>query len=182
MAIEDMTRWPYRMRTLLTSSVCFIHTVASFCFQTRVVPTCKKEKMGWIQRRWVSIGEAKKRKCTAPHLIGQEQSMQFSENDHGPFYLTPGERIQNKNQVPAWQQVTWQKTKPELMRDLNWAGFNIKGRYTMNELRQHSRRFDVPLTIDEEVIQPGWVSQNKGLLHVLWERGWIDERNVQNIS
>ena len=115
----------------------------------------------------------------ATHLIGQEQSMQFSENDDGPFYLTPEERLRNKIRINTGQQVTRQKTKPKLMSDLKRAGFSIKGRYTMDELRQQARRFDVPLTIEEEVIQPGWVGQNKGLLQVLWERGWIDGRNIR---
>ena len=85
------------------------------------------------------------------HLTGQEPSMQFSEND-GPFYLSPEDRFQNKNEVPTGQQVTRQKTKPELMSDLKRAGFSIKGRYTMDKLKQQARRFNVPLTIIEEVI------------------------------
>ena len=33
------------------------------------------------------------------------------------------------------------------MNDLKRTGFNIKGRYTMEKLKQQARRFDVSLTL-----------------------------------
>ena len=111
--------------------------------------------------------------------VDQEQTMQFTDRDQGPFYFSPEERLAKKHPVPTGREVRRSKTKPELMCELKRSGFEIKGRYTMDEIRKQAQRFNIPLQVTEEVIKPGCVGQNKGLLQVLWERGWIDQRNIR---
>ena len=38
------------------------------------------------------------------------------------------------------------------------------------------------MEITEDVIKPGWVGANKGLLQVLWERGFVDENRWREYS
>jgi hypothetical protein len=38
----------------------------------------------------------------------------------------------------------------------------------------------ISLTIEEEAVRPGRVNDPKGLLQVLWERGWIDKANYSS--
>ena len=40
-------------------------------------------------------------------------------------------------------------------------------------------RFNIPLEKNQNYVQPGWDGQNKGLLQVLWGRGFVNEREVQ---
>ena len=111
--------------------------------------------------------------------VGQEQSLQFSEDDDGPFYLKPRKRRNTKHPIVTEKVITRSKTKPELLSELRDAGFAIKGKYTMREMKNQAVRFNIPLEKTENYVQPGWVGQNKGLLQVLWERGFINEREVK---
>ena len=106
--------------------------------------------------------------------VGQEQSLQFSEDDDGPFYLKPRKRKNTKHPIVTDKIITRAKTKPELLGELRDAGFHIKGNYTMREIKNQAVKFNVPLEKTENYVQPGWVGQNKGLLQVLWERGFIN--------
>ena len=103
--------------------------------------------------------------------VGQKQSMQFTDSDMGPFYLSGEERLAKKHPVPTGREKRRTKTKPELICELKRVGFDIKGRYSMDEIKSQARRYNIPLDITEEVVKPGWVGSNKGLLQVLWERG-----------
>ena len=80
--------------------------------------------------------------------------------------------------VCGWQD---QKTRGELLRELKQKGFAVRGHYKMKKLRQFANHYDLPLEIREELIKPGWVGASKGLLQVLWERGFVDETRKMNI-
>ena len=77
--------------------------------------------------------------------VGQEQSLQFSEDNDGPFYLKPRKRRNTKHPIVTEKVITRTKTKPELLCELRDAGFAIKGTYTMREIKNQAVSFNVPL-------------------------------------
>jgi hypothetical protein len=44
----------------------------------------------------------------------------------------------------------------------------------MNEIKEFANRHGVDLQYRKAHIMEGWVGKSKGLLQILWERGWID--------
>ena len=68
--------------------------------------------------------------------VDQEQSMQFTDRDQGQFYLSEEEHLAMKHPVQTGREVRRLETKPELMCELKRVGFEIKGRYTMDEIKK----------------------------------------------
>ena len=112
---------------------------------------------------------------TATHLIDQPQSLYFKSTDNGHFYLSEEKKAEQKYDRPTGEQRTRVKTKYELLQHLKREGFKDRVLHTMEQLNTHTNRLHVPLEITEDVIKLGWVGANKGLLQVLWERGFVDE-------
>ena len=61
-------------------------------------------------------------------------------------------------------------------------GHIVRGHVTKKELEQLAEEHGVELTSEVEVIEEGWCGKPKGLLQVLWERGWTDEKNASEYS
>ena len=60
--------------------------------------------------------------------------------------------------------------------------FRPKGLRHISDLTNHTRAHNIPIEVTEEIIGPGWVNENKDLLQVLYERGWVDEENIGEYS
>ena len=118
----------------------------------------------------------------ASYHIGEAQSMCFKETDDGPFYLTLRDRQEQRYPTLTGQQITRQKTKAELVQDLKRAGFNMRGHYTMDDLIQHASNNHMPLSVTHEVIKPDWVGASKGLLQILWGRGYVDAEKCREYT
>ena len=54
--------------------------------------------------------------------------------------------------------------------------FEQQQSYTKNELQDFARIRGIDLFEEKDVILKRWQGQPKGLLQVLWERGFIDEQ------
>ena len=74
------------------------------------------------------------------------------------------------------------KTKKQLISDLKGKGVKLIIHYSRDELHQLALENEIELTFTEPVIIPGWLGKPKGLLHVLWERGWINEDEISKYS
>jgi len=111
----------------------------------------------------------------ATHLVGQPQSMIFKDSDSGPFYLTEQEREIQKYPVATGRMRVRKKSRKELLEGLKQRGMVIKGNYSIKQLVQYANNYNLPVETNEEVIRPGWVGATKGLLQVLWERGFVKE-------
>ena len=61
-------------------------------------------------------------------------------------------------------------------------GHIVRGHCSKEELDELAKKFDIELTYDLEVVEEGWLGNPKGLLQVLWEKGWIDENNVSKYT
>ena len=44
----------------------------------------------------------------------------------------------------------------------------------MDDLIEHANSKHISLSVTHDVIKPGWVGANNGLLQILWERGYVD--------
>ena len=74
------------------------------------------------------------------------------------------------------------KTKKEIKKELNEKGHNVRGHCGREDLEELARKNSIALTYETDVIEEGWLGKPKGLLQVLWERGWIDKNKVNEYS
>jgi hypothetical protein len=77
------------------------------------------------------------------------------------------------------QQVD--KTKADLDQELSQGQMHVidPRKYKLNRLQEMAREQNIDLRRNETLMkEEGWVGKQKGLLQVLWERGWIDESNL----
>ena len=54
----------------------------------------------------------------------------------------------------------------------------MRGHTTQERIDQLTKEHDIELTCSVEVVKEGWLGKPKGLLQVLWERGWINESRL----
>jgi len=71
-------------------------------------------------------------------------------------------------------------TKEELMRKLQEKGVTATG--NMKNLQRLCRNAGINLVEMTPKIQQGWEDQPKGMLQILWERGWINEQNLASYT
>ena len=116
-----------------------------------------------------------------PRIIqpGQTQCLSFFEIDVGPFWMTPDERILNRlDQVLDCDPTTTRTMVPrnisELILELHGKGIKTKGK-NRKELVDLCINNKIPINRGQVPrIEEGWVGMEKGLLQVLFERGFID--------
>jgi hypothetical protein len=105
--------------------------------------------------------------------VGDAQHMIFQPTDEGPFWMTPEEREKRRHDVRVQGKKKKRKyDKEELLNMLKEKGLTVKGK--VKALQQAATANGIPIEEELEVIIEGWEGKAKGLLQVLWERGWID--------
>ena len=110
----------------------------------------------------------------------ETQYMVFREGDDGPFWLSAQEREQSRVARPTDIRKKRDKTNKELEEDLRQVpGFLLTRKLRKKELQVLATRHNIDLKIEIEVTKRGWMNEPKGLLQVLWERGWIDETKLR---
>lgn len=102
--------------------------------------------------------------------VGQTQSMAFKEDDLGPWELSAEERVAQKHDRATGDKKTEVKRKKQLMEELGMTNRGTR----IDKLKEEAVRRGIPLTFEVDNIKKGWVGASKGMLQVLWERGWID--------
>ena len=48
----------------------------------------------------------------------------------------------------------------------------------LSKIEKLAKDYAIDLTYNVEVVKEGWLGKPKGLLQVLWERGWINESKL----
>ena len=116
--------------------------------------------------------------------IGNVQSFVFKPGDSGPFYLTPEQREIQRHNRPTGKIKRVERSKKQLVNALTDAGvtFHQQRSYTKKELQDFARIRGIDLHEDKEQILLGWEGQPKGLLQALWERGMIDEQQLERYT
>ena len=66
------------------------------------------------------------------------------------------------------------KTK-KIRNELKEKGYFVREHTPKERKEQLAKENDIELTCSKEAVKEGWLGKSKGLLQVLWERGWIDE-------
>ena len=99
--------------------------------------------------------------------------MVFQPTDSGPFWMSPEEQEKRRHDVIVEGQfITRKRTKKELTELLLAKNVQVKGR--LSSLQTAARNNGIPIEETTPKIIEGWEGKPKGLLQVLWERGWID--------
>ena len=123
--------------------------------------------------------------------IGQEQSMVYRESDMGPFEMLLQERQSCKydihKDIPVEKQKSVNLRKTEIIELLmeTELGRGLGKQALLNmrlaDLQNKANALSIAVTKTLTTkICKGWVGKGKGLLQVLWERGFIDELKVKN--
>ena len=110
--------------------------------------------------------------------VGDIQSLTFTDEDAGPFYLSDEEREGLKFDVLSGKKKIMKKTKRMLVDEIKRKGYQIRGHLSKDELERIAALNNVELTYDFMVKKEGWMGKPKGLLQILWERGFIDEKKL----
>ena len=129
-------------------------------------------------------------------VIGQEQQLVFpdinnlNEND-GPFEMSVEQRIASRfdmyEDIPLNDQKEVEKTKQELMDEFIDANINMRthmiNKYKLKDLQDIANQQIPPIPVKKKITKKlkvkGWVGKPKGMRQILWERGWIDENNIE---
>ncbi|KAI2509704.1 hypothetical protein MHU86_4686 [Fragilaria crotonensis] len=118
---------------------------------------------------------------------GDTQSFVFESGDAGPFWMTENEREINRHDrilppLPGNPRKR-NKTISELKAELGPLNIlNDRRQYRLLELQELARTNNIDVKTNTTREKKGWQGQAKGLLQVLWERGWIDEGNLEKYT
>ena len=89
-------------------------------------------------------------------------------------------RLATKNDRPTGVTERREKLKNELLVELRKSGVDTtKRRFLKTELITLCAQHSIPIFVDEMNVEPGWFNKPKGMLQILFERGWIDETKVK---
>jgi len=99
----------------------------------------------------------------------------FLDTDDGPFYLSNAEQQAQKNAYMTGRKVQRKRRKAELIQMLNEKKISTLGTYkSAQEIQRLAIENGIELEEEIDETTQGWLNQPKGLLQVLWERGWIN--------
>jgi hypothetical protein len=102
----------------------------------------------------------------AIHEVGDYQYLVFQDGDPGPFYLSEIDRVALKFNCVTGETTTKKRKKDALEKDLRARG-------SREELVKLCEQNDVPHQSMTDKIREGWAGKPKGMLQILWERGFI---------
>jgi hypothetical protein len=109
--------------------------------------------------------------------------MVFTEDDVGPFWMTPEERRENRTDRPTGAVEIKPKTRSMMLRDIAQAGIVLpKRRMSAEDLRTFADQHGLATTYAKQKVKEGWVGKPKGMLQVLWERGFIPTADYKKYS
>jgi hypothetical protein len=102
--------------------------------------------------------------------------MVFLPSDDGPFWMRHAEQgKRRKDVVNEGINVKRKLTKKELQARLLTHGITAKGR--LANMQKAATNLGIPIKEEIRKISEGWEGKSKGLLQVLWERGWINNED-----
>jgi hypothetical protein len=115
--------------------------------------------------------------------VGKTQSFVFTEQDEGPFYLSPEERHQRKYDKPTGKTKSIWKKKQLLIQELRDKGIPCERgmSHKLEDLQTFARNNGIPLKLTIDVVEEGWVGKPKGLLQILHKRELIDPVNWKTL-
>ena len=107
--------------------------------------------------------------------VGEQQSMLFTDSCKCPFWLKYMDKVQSRIDVSHYGSQNKVKTKTKLLVDLRYTGVNTTSlRYLKLNLATMCITQNIPTTISIQNSTPGWLRSPKGMLQIIFERGYID--------
>ena len=106
------------------------------------------------------------------------QQMVFLPGGEGPFWMMTEQQQSTRLDIEIQGKVIKRNfTKEELMKKLAEQGVVAQGNIT--NIKRMCTLKGIPLDEQIKKIQPGWEGKAKGMLQVLWERGFLDVDNLK---
>ena len=123
--------------------------------------------------------------CLGPYnptlSIGDVQSMIFGSHDDGPWWIASSEGREARRHdilhapTAGLTSKLTNRTKLQLKNALrDDAGVTVDPLRPMSEIKDIANRHGIDLQYRKARVTEGWHGKPKGLLQILWERGWID--------
>jgi len=114
--------------------------------------------------------------------VGNTQVFQFTANDAGPFYMTAQERLERRHDRATGVTKREKKRINQLLAELKDKGVPCERglSHSFEELQTFARNNVIELERDVQKVEEGWIGKPKGMLQTLWERGLIDETNLNS--
>jgi hypothetical protein len=117
-----------------------------------------------------------------PHQLGATMTQRFNfdnpdEQEKGPKVLSEEERQAQKYDRPTGELKKKEKTAAMLRAELKISPAN-RSRFRKAELVALAKEAGIETEHEKPVIIEGWYSKPKGILQVLWERGFIDDTQL----
>ena len=106
------------------------------------------------------------------------QRFNFVEVDAGHFWLNEEERAVTKHDSHTRSLKTVNKMKQELVA--SFVSMSIVVRGTKDEVTQIEKAKNLDVVVIIERTNEGWSRFPKGLLQVLWERGFIEQTKLKS--
>jgi hypothetical protein len=104
--------------------------------------------------------------------VGEYQHMVYQEGDVGPFFKTEAEQQASKFDTLTGDTAPKIRLKDAMEKDLRAKGVRAKGnKIAIIELCKQN---NVPHEVVCDTMNEGWNGKAKGMLQILWERGFID--------
>ncbi len=169
-----------------------------FMFDHSQGHACKREHALSAQQMSKSYGGAQPRMrdttilaeegFLGPHLpmlgVADTQSLIFTVDDSGSWYLTPDQRAIQRHNRPTGKTKHVERSKKLLLEALKDKGVTLQQQrgYAKKELQDFARNNCIGLYDQKEQISPGWEGQPKGLLQVLAERGLIERDSLEKCT
>ena len=148
------------------------------------MPTkCRRDLEGHSQSCEIH-GSRQKKAFLGPIPLGccrlETSSPWSTAKDSGPWYLNDVEGAARQHDKETGCQKTVKRTKQQLVEALEAAGVSLQRNHTKKQLQGFATTHGIAHHVDKTGIRQGWEGKPKGLLQVLWERGFIDPTKTVN--
>ena len=104
--------------------------------------------------------------------VGASQTMNFVPSDAEPYWMTEAEKHSNRKDRPSGKKIKRFRNKGDLLKELQSRGVSAKGR--KDELQILCKQNNIPIEEELDEVVEGWEGKPKGMLQILWERGFVD--------
>ena len=106
--------------------------------------------------------------------------MNICAHDAGPCWISPEEKLMFKYDQREDGVSEREKSKAELLIELRKIGVDTtKKRYLKPELNQIYDENNISVKQSAPNIKKGWCNSPKEMLHILYQRGYIDSSQVK---
>ena len=113
--------------------------------------------------------------------VNEYQSMVFSSEDDGPIGLSKIDRESTKYDRDTGKTKTVKYKMAELVQLLKDKK-NIVVQGNLKKIQELATYNNIPLQHEVPIIKEGWVNKPKGMLQVLYERGFLDPKKINSYT